>query len=55
MACCDTCPLDPTCEEMADFLDQIGLPAEFDPYDGTDPHDLGYCVTPGCRCCGGDH
>jgi hypothetical protein len=21
---------------------------------GQDPHDLGYCVTPGCNCCGGD-
>jgi hypothetical protein len=26
--CCDTCPLEPTCEEMADFLDQIAVPAD---------------------------
>lgn len=22
--------------------------------DDQDPHDLGYCVTPGCNCCGDD-
>lgn len=40
MPCCDTCPLDPTCEEMSDFLDQIGIPADhplrdYDRLDGT--------------------
>lgn len=26
--CCDTCPLDPTCEEMAGFMEQIGIPRD---------------------------
>lgn len=27
--CCDTCPLDPTCEEENDFLRDIGLADEW--------------------------
>jgi hypothetical protein len=33
-------------------IDSYGGLDDYGSYD--DPHDLGYCVTPGCRCCGGD-
>jgi len=43
MVCCDTCPYSPTCEELADLDDDWG-----------ESDEESYCVTPGCRCCGGD-
>jgi len=33
MACCDTCPFTPTCEEMAEFMEQIALPQDSDDED----------------------
>jgi hypothetical protein len=36
------------------YLGLDGYDLDYYDHGGYDPHDLGYCVTPGCTCCGDD-